>query len=283
MDLSVIIVSWKVKEKLRANLQALYASQGSFSYEVYVVDNNSGDGSVEMVRTEFPQVKLLANNDNRGFAKANNQALLEARGDYVLLLNPDMLVRPDTLVNALNWAKNNQQAAVSGFKLVDDQGEIIKQVRRFPSFFDQLMIISKLPHWLPGLLNHYLWTDFNYEQEVKVDSIRGAFFLINKKVCLDISGQKKLALDERYFIWFEEVDFCRQVYQNGGEVWYSPAARCVDYVGASFGQVALTTKQKYFEDSMLKYFKKWEAAWQYYLLKGAWSLVNSLVSLLAQK
>ncbi|MEI6836079.1 MAG: glycosyltransferase family 2 protein [Candidatus Falkowbacteria bacterium] len=283
MDLSVIIVSWKVKEKLRANLQALDASEGDFSYEVYVVDNNSGDGSVEMVRAEFPQVKLLANDDNRGFAKANNQALIQVQGDYVLLLNPDMLVRPDTLINALTWAKNNQQAVVSGYKLVDSQGKIIKQVRRFPSFFDQLMIISKIPHLLPGVLSHYLWTDFNYEQAAKVDSIRGAFFLINKKVYLNISGQKNLALDERYFIWFEEVDFCRQVFQNGGEVWYSPAAQCVDYVGASFGQVALATKQKYFEDSMLKYFKKWEAIWQYYLLKGAWSLVNSLISLLAQK
>jgi len=283
MDLSVIIVSWKVKEKLRANLRALYASRGDFSYEVYVVDNNSGDGSIDMVRAEFPQVKLLANSDNLGFARANNQALLQAQGDYVLLLNPDMLVNPDTLFNALIWAKNNQQAVVSGYKLVDSQGEIIKQVRRFPLFFDQLMIIIKLPHLLPGVLNHYLHNSFDYEKEAKVDSIRGAFFLINKKAWLNISGQKNILLDERYFIWFEEVDFCRQVYQNGGEVWYSPAAQCVDYVGASFGQVALTTKQKYFEDSMLKYFKKWEAVWQYYLLKIAWQLVDLIVSLLAQK
>ena len=98
MDLSIIIVSWKVKEKLRANLQALFASQGDFSYEVFVVDNNSDDGSVDMIKDEFPRVKLIANTENVGFAKANNHAIKLASGDYILLLNPDMLVNPDTLI-----------------------------------------------------------------------------------------------------------------------------------------------------------------------------------------
>ena len=283
MDLSVIIVSWKVKEKLRANLQALYSSIGNFSYEVYVVDNNSGDGSREMIELEFPKVKLIANYENCGFAKANNQALPQAKGDYILLLNPDMLVNPDTLINALTWAKNNQQAVVTGFRLINDQGETVKQIRKLPALFDQLMVISKIPHFLPFVLNRYLCGNFNYEKEAKVDSVRGAFFLINKKAWTSASGQPVPLLDDRYFIWFEEVDFCRQVYQNGGEVWYSPAATCLDYVGASFNQVAITTKQKYFEDSMLKYFKKWRPVWQYYILKSAWSVVNFLVKLLAQK
>jgi len=283
MDLSVVIVSWKVKEKLQANLQALYASVGDFSYEVYVVDNNSGDGTVEMIKTEFSKVKLIANSENFGFSKANNQALREAKGDYILLLNPDMLVNPDTLAAALNWAKNNQQAVVSGFRLVNNKGETIKQVRRFPTLFDQLMVITKIPHVLPFVLDTYLCSDFNYEKEAKVDSVRGAFFMINKKVWESLSNQSVPLLDERYFIWFEEVDFCKQVYKNGGEVWYSPAATCLDYVGASFGQVNLSIKQKYFKDSMLKYFKKWHSAWQFYILKSAWSLVNFLVKLVSQK
>lgn len=283
MDLSIIIVSWKVKEKLRANLEALFNSQGDFLYEVFVVDNNSGDGSVQMIKDEFPKVKLIANTENVGFAKANNQAIKQATGDYVLLLNPDMLVNPDTLLNAVTWAKNNQQATVSSFRLINEKGETIKHVRRFPSLFDQLMVIFKIPHFLPFVLNHYLYSNFNYDKESRVDSVRGAFFLINKKVWTENSRQELPLLDERYFIWFEEVDFCKQVYQNGGEVWYSPAATCLDYIGASFGQVAVNTKQKYFEESMLKYFKKWKENYQVAVLQAAWNLTNFIMSKLAKK
>jgi hypothetical protein len=283
MDLSIIIVSWKVKEKLRANLESLFDSQGDFSYEVFVVDNNSGDESVQMIKEDFPKVKLIANTENFGFAKANNQAIKQCIGDYILLLNPDMLVNPDTLIKAVTWAKNNQQATVSSFRLVNDKGGTIKHVRRFPSLFDQLMVILKIPHFLPLVLSRYLFANFNYDKEARVDSVRGAFFLINKKVWTEISRQELPLLDERYFIWFEEVDFCKQVYQNGGEVWYSPAATCLDYVGASFGQVAINTKQKYFEESMLKYFKKWKEKYQVIIIESAWNLINFIMSKLAKK
>jgi GT2 family glycosyltransferase len=282
MDLSVIIVSWKIKDKLRANLQALLASTGDFSSEIFVVDNNSGDGTAEMVAREFPQVKLIANQENYGFAKANNQALRQASGNYLLLLNPDMLVRPDTLTKALAWAKDNQQAVVSGFHLVNESGGTIAHVRRFPTFIDQLLIVLKVPHFLPAVLHRYLCSHFDYSQEARVDSVRGAFFLINRKVWRELSGQLIPLLDERYFIWFEEVDFCRQVYQAGGEVWYSPAAECVDYVGQSFNQVAVSAKQGYFEASMLKYFQKWHPVWQYQCLRGAWCVVRFLVSLFSK-
>lgn len=184
---------------------------------------------------------------------------------------------------ALSWAKNNQQAVVSGFRLVNEQGETIKHVRRFPNLFDQLMVILKVPHFLPFVLNSYLFSNFNYDRESRVDSVRGAFFLINKKVWTEISRQELPLFDERYFIWFEEVDFCKQVYSNGGEVWYSPAATCLDYVGASFGQIKINTKQKYFQESMLKYFKKWHSNWQVTVLNSAWSLINFFVSKLANK
>jgi len=272
MDLSVIIVSWNVKEQLQENLKALYRSQTSFSWEVFVVDNASTDGSQEMIRTLFPDVKLIANDANLGFAKANNLAIKEASGRFILLLNPDMRLQTDTLEKALDFIQAKPETVVAGGRLLDRDGQILPQIRSFPTFLDQALVILKLPHLFPGLLSKYLQKDFNYSQAAKVDSIRGSFFLINRPAYQKISGQEKPFLDERYFIWFEEVDFCRQVYKLGGEVWYNPEAVAVDLVGQSFKQVKVGKTQSYFRSSMLAYFKKWEAAWQYYALLCLWPL-----------
>ncbi len=277
MDLSVIIVSWKVKDKLEKNLSALFKSQGDFKMEVFVVDNNSGDGSAEMIKQKFPEVILINNIDNLGFAAANDQALERAKGKYILLLNPDMLVSPDTLENVLAWAKKNPQATVTGCKLVNENGEVVKQVRRFPKFFDQLAVTLKLPHIFPGVINTYLCSDFDYTKATQVDSIRGAFFLINRNEFCKKSGRPFPRLDERYFIWFEEVDFCREVKRLGGEVWYTPDAKCIDYVGQSFAQVKRGQAQKYFSDSMLNYFYKWEKKWEYIVLKIVWWFIRIFV------
>jgi len=282
MDLSIIIVSYNVKEKLNNNLQALFKSRGNFSFEVFVVDNNSQDGSAEMVEKNFPQVKLIKNEDNLGFSRANNIAIKQSRGDFILLLNPDMQVFAETLEKSLNFAKNNSQAIVSSCKLVDEKNNIIRHVRRFPKFFDQLMIILKIPHVFPKILNKYLIFDFDYSQNQKVDSVRGSFFMINKNKFKELSGQNFPLLDERYFVWFEEVDFCKQIYQLGGEVWYSCQTECLDYIGQSFSLLKRKKAQKLFRDSMLKYFKKWQPRWQYFLLKIFW-LIGVFFTLLFSK
>ena len=276
-DLSIIIVSWNVKDKLRENLNALYKSQGDLNFEVFVVDNNSADGSAKTVKEEFPQVNLMANIENLGFAKANNQAIRQASGELILLLNPDMRVRPDTLSNMLAWMRENKQASVAGCHLIDEQGDTVKQVRRFPAVRDQLAIVLKLPHLFPGVLKKYLRHDFDYSRAAKVNSIRGGFMMINLRAVSVEAIHASPLLDERYFLWFEEVDFCQRVKQAGGEVWYTPAAECVDYVGQSFSQLPRGESQKYFRDSMLKYFKKWQPAWQYWLLRLAWPIGISLV------
>jgi GT2 family glycosyltransferase len=266
MNLSIIIVSWNVGEKLRENLRAIFNSEnGDFSYEVFVIDNNSRDGTIEMISAEFPQVKLIANQENFGFARACNQGIRIARGDYILLLNPDMRIFPETLKNMVGWMDNHKEAAIAGCRLINEKGETIKQARRFPTIWDQLAIVLKLPHLSSGILNKYLQVNFDYSQAVKVDSIRGGFFMMREEA-IDKIG----LLDEQFFLWFEEVDYCRRAKEAGLEVWYTPVAECVDYVGQSFKQVKRGVTQKYFRDSMLKYFKKWQPLWQYYLLKIAW-------------
>ena len=293
MDLSIIMVPWNVRDLVRENLKAIYntSPQSSpykgeevFEFEVFAVDNNSRDGTKEMIRNEFPQVKLIANNYNAGFAMANNQAIKIAKGRYILLLNPDMRVLPGTLETMIKWMDEHKEVGLAGCHLVHPvkspqmqgaeqfhgvkkNGETVPHVRRFPTVWDQLAIVLKLPHLFPSLLDKYLMRDFNYSKESEVDSIRGSFFMIKREVIEKIG-----ALDERYFIWFEEVDFCRRVWQAGWKVMYTPAAQCVDYVGKSFAQVKRGVTQKYFRDSMLKYFKKWHPVWQYYVLKIAWPI-----------
>lgn len=277
MTLSIIIVSYKVKEKLQANLQALFSSENAPEFEVFVVDNHSEDGSAEMVRENFPQVKLIVNKENFGFARANNQAIQNAQGDFILLLNPDMRVFPDTLAKAVLSAQEKPAAVVSSIKLVNEKGENIPHIRRFPKLFDQLMVVLKVPHFLPKVLNAYLCKNFDYEKSAVVDSVRGAFFLINRSAWQKISGAEKPFLDERYFIWFEEVDFCRQVREKGGEIWYFPNTSCLDYIGASFSQVNRKVKQNYFRDSMLGYFAKWHSGFQKNILQAAWFFVGLLI------
>jgi len=277
MDLSIIIVSFNTKERLRENLKSIFSSEINYSYEVFVVDNNSQDGSSEMVLDEFKEVKLISNKENKGFSFANNQAIKEAQGDFILLLNPDMKLFKDSLKKVLDCAKNKPEAVVSGCKLVKENSEVIFHVRRFPRLFDQLAIVLKLPHLFPFLLNKYIPKNFDYTKDSKVDSVRGSFFLINKKSYQKISGKDKPFLDERYFIWFEEVDFCKQVYQLGGEVWYFSSPSCLDYVGKSFSQLKRKKTQLYFRDSMLKYFKKWENRFSYLIIKFAWKIIMIFV------
>jgi len=279
MDLSIIIVSWNVKEKLRENLKSLINSEGDFSYEIIVIDNDSKDGTIEMIKNEFPRVKYIANNENIGFARANNKVLPTAAGDYILLLNPDMKVHSNTLINISNWMRENEKVAVAGCHLVDISGKTIKHVRKFPKILDQLAIVLKLPHIFPFLLNGYIINNFDYSKQAKVDSIRGGFFMINPKTIERL--QMLLKFDERYFLWFEEVDFCREIKKRGGEVWYTPSAECVDLVGQSFSQVSSLKKQKYFRDSMLKYFKKWHPYWQYLILKIFW-VIGIFITLISE-
>jgi GT2 family glycosyltransferase len=219
-----------------------------------------------MIKTDFPQVKLIANEANLGFAKANNQAIKQAQGEYILLLNPDMRLPKDNFAKMISWFEANPQAAVAGCKLLDEQGNLINHVRRFPRLSDQLAIILKIPHLWPKILDSYLAKDFEYGKPAKVDSIRGSYFLMRR-----INGKMPL-LDERYFVWFEEVDYCRQMRKDGLEVWYAPAAEAFDSIGASFSQIKKGQAQDYFRASMIAYFTKWHPAWQCAILNSAWPI-----------
>jgi len=263
MDLSIIIVSWNGKELMRNCLKSIYDKTSGIEFEVFVVDNGSKDDTPEMVKNDFPQVSLIANDYNAGFAKANNQAIKLAQGDFVLLLNQDMLVLPETFSGMVKFMREHPEAGVAGCHLVDENNKTVPHVRKFPTIIDQAAIILKLPHIFPKILDSYLMKNFDYKKKEPqgVDSVRGSFFTIRREVLEKLGG-----LDERYFFWFEEVDYCRQVKKAGWKVMYWGGVKCVDYVGQSVKKIAQYKRQKMFMESMLKYFKKWEPAWQWVAL-----------------
>lgn len=254
MDLSVIIVSYKVKTLLTACLESIESARGGLSVEVFVVDNDSGDGTDAMVKADFPWVKFIAAGGNLGFAKANNLALKQSTGENVLFLNPDTEVSADTFSAAVKIIKARPECGVLGPKMVFGDGSFQPSVRRFPTVTAILLMLLKLPKIFSHLsaIDRYLAVDFDYSREQSVDQVMGAFMLMPRAVLQQIGG-----FDERFFIWFEEVDLCRRVKAAGYSVIYSPEVKIVHHGGKSFAQQSLVTNQRRFFVSALKYFLKY--------------------------
>ncbi|MBI5023121.1 MAG: glycosyltransferase family 2 protein [Candidatus Magasanikbacteria bacterium] len=255
MQLSVITVTWNAGEKIREQMQSVRDGCEKISFEQILVDNGSKDNTAEIVKS-FPHAKLIANTENTGFAAANNQGVKIASGDFLLFLNPDMLVSPCSLDKLVEWLKQHPDAGMVSCKLIDTDGNFKPEAgpRRFPTVWDQSALLLKLPHIFPRILDKYLMKDFEPDKEQEVDSVRGAFMLVRK----EIVEQLGWAFDPRYFIWFEDVDLCREVKRLGYKVIYTPIVSCVDYVGQSFIKQEILWKQKNFTASMLTYFQKWE-------------------------
>lgn len=262
--LSVITVTWNNAENIAEQLISVVEGCQNLELEQIVVDNGSKDTTVALIKEKFPNVKLINNSQNLGFAAANNQGTAIASGDFLLFLNPDMRVQKGSLDILVDHLKKNSQIGILSCKLVDKSGKFNTEAgpRRFPTVWNQTAILLKIPHFFPSVLKKYLFADFDPGKEQEVDSVRGAFVLTRKEII------KKLgwAFDPRYFIWFEDVDLCREVWRLGFKVVYTPLTDCVDYVGQSFKKRTTFWKQKNFTKSMIIYFKKWESPWQWIFL-----------------
>lgn len=251
--LSIVIVSWNVKDLLRKCLKSIDEGREGIDLEVFVVDNASHDNSAEMVNEEFPWVKLIASKKNLGFAGGNNVAIRQAEGEYILLLNPDTEIFPDTLKRSLSFMENHPNCGAMGCKMIYPDGRDQASVRRFPTWWPIFLMLIKAPKIFPQLkaLKHYLAKDFDYGKEQTVDQIMGAFMLIPRSV-FDKVG----ILDERFFNWFEEVDMCRRIWRAGYKIYYFPETKIIHHGGKSFSQETLIKNQKVFFSSALKYFLK---------------------------
>lgn len=267
-DVRIVIVSWNVEKLLERCLRSLPEACAGLDWDCVVVDNASKDGSVTVGKGNL-NVRIVANQDNRGFAKACNQGLagadpstsLRAGARYVLLLNPDTECPSGTLTALVREADARPKCGISGPRLEDGNGKDQASVRRFPTVWSQAGIMLKLHHVVPRLFKRYFATDWPIDREGSVDQVMGSCFLIRREVIEAIGG-----LDERYFIWFEEVDYCKQAKEHGWDVCYIPAVRITHHGGQSFGQVFSVQKQRYFNGSLVKYFEKWQPGWRSGLL-----------------
>ncbi len=254
-DLSILIVNWNVRDLLRRCLQSIFANLPPRQMEIIVVDNGSSDGSVEMVRAEFPRVHLIPNPDNRGFPAANNQGLAVARGRYILLLNPDTEVVGDALETMVAFADAHPDVGVVGPQLLNPDGTIQSSRRRFPTLATAIFESTWLQPCAPRrLLTRYYVLDRPDDEIQDVDWVTGAALMARREAVEQVGP-----MDEGFFMYSEELDWCRRFRDAGWRVVYLPTARVVHYGGKSSEQV-LPARHIHFQASKIRYFRKHHGA-----------------------
>ena len=254
MRLSVCIVNWNTRDYLRECLTALlhYPPAGA-DMEVIVVDNASADGSAAMVASEFPHISLLGNSDNNGYAEGNNQALERASGDFLLLLNPDVVVHPESLTRALAFMEEHPLAGALGGRLISRDGETQRSVRGFPDPGPVLWDAVGLSRLFPRsrVFGAYRMTWFDYDRVSEVDQPMGSFLLLTR-AALDKVG----LLDPQFPIFFNEVDWCwRAKREHGFPIYYTPNVVVTHYGGSSTRQVKAAMVRESHR-SLLRFYDK---------------------------
>ncbi|MEW5799493.1 MAG: glycosyltransferase [Bacteroidota bacterium] len=231
MDISVIIVNYNVREFLNNALASLTKSLQGFQSEIFVVDNASDDGSVEIISRNFPLVHLIANKTNVGFAKANNQALERSTGKYILLINPDTLVQENTVRELITFFESHNDAGLLGCKILNPDGTLQLACRRsFPTPWTAFTKTFGLSTLFPKskLFARYNLTFLDPDRAYEVDAVSGSFMMLKKEVYEKIGG-----LDETFFMYGEDLDWCYRVQHAGWKVYYVPTTSIIHYKGES--------------------------------------------------
>ena len=275
MDVSIIIVSWNVRELLRqcllsvnsqqstVNSQLLTARRSLFT-EILVVDNASHDGTVEMVRAEFPNVHVIENSQNLGFTQANNQALAVAQGRYLFLLNPDTELRPLSLQTIVDYMDTHPDVGMLGPRLFYGDGTPQSSRRRFPTLATAFLESTILQQWFPRnrVLTQYYMLDTRDDETQEVDWINGSAMFTRREVYEKLGG-----FDEGFFMYSEELDWCRRIKQAGWKIVYLPTAQITHYEGKSSEQ-AVARRDIYFNSSKVRYFRKCRGAFVAEILRA---------------
>jgi len=226
MDLSIIIVNYKERGFLRQCLKGIRRVQPKLLYEVIVVDNASGDGSIEMVREHFPEVILFPQTVNLGLAKANNIGLRAAVGKYVLIMNTDLSLMSGAIEKMFAFMENHPEVGVVGPRLLNPDRTIQTSCYRFPTPFVPILRrtpLGRLP-FARRILRQYLMLDWDHDHDRPVEWVLGACMMVRRQAIEEIG-----LMDEQFFVYFEDVDWCRRFWRRGWKVYYLASAQIVHY------------------------------------------------------
>lgn len=249
MDISVIIVNWNTKDLLRACLTSVCRTMNELAHEVIIVDNASRDGSVAMVRAEFPQAILIENGTNRGFGAANNQAFAIMKGRYALLLNTDTVLTEHAVRELFRFMEGHAQTAIACGQLLNADGSKQNSIASFPTLLTLLTNAPLLEYLFP---KRYPSKRYDHKTPIEIDSGIGACLMVRRQAIDQVGG-----FDERYFFFFEETDWALQMRSAGWRVYYVPSAFIYHLQGQSIGRNVRSRIEFY--RSRYQFFRKWKS------------------------
>jgi hypothetical protein len=287
-DISTIIVSFNTRDLLRECLETLDRETTGIAHETIVIDNASRDGSADMVAKEFPQVRLLCSETNLGFGPANNRGFKVALGRYVVLLNSDAFPQPGAIRRSLEHMEAQPEVGIGGGRLVSRDGSWQPSARMFPSLLNELLTISGLAARYPKsrLMGRADRTWADPLEPASVDWLPGAYVIIRRESLARVGY-----FDERFFLYYEEVDLCRRIKAVGYRVWYWPDIVVVHIGGESsktLGRVAMSKAGSQLTlwrmRSQMLYYRKHHrgpGAWASAALESSWNRLRAIRASLA--
>lgn len=263
-DLSISIVSYKTRELLIACLRSVYKNTHKVSFEIFVVDNNSQDNAVESIKREFPDVNLISNETNAGFAKANNSAIRRSKGDFILLLNPDTIVLPGSLDIMVDYIKRHSDIGALGCRILNPDRSLQITCSGFPAFLTLLIESTILRAFFSKskILQKYRISDWNRDTIRDVDAVSGSCIMVRKDAIVQ-AGE----LDEYFFMYFEEIDWCYRIKHKGYRICFIPDAQIIHYECGSTSQDNKARQGQIYRQSASYYIRKHHGLCKYLLLE----------------
>ncbi|MDW7680798.1 MAG: glycosyltransferase, partial [bacterium] len=272
MEISIVIVNYNVKELLQQAITSIIQAGKNFEYEIFVVDNASTDDSAEMVRDKFPAVRLIENEDNLGFAAANNQALKLARGKFILLINPDTIVQENCFSVILDFFRSNPDCGMVGCKILNPDGSLQLACRRsFPTpwvGFTKIIGLSKI-FSKTRLFGRYNLTYLDPDMSYEVEAISGSFMFFRQQIIQDVGF-----LDDSFFMYGEDLDWCYRIREAGWKIYYLPDTQIIHFKGESSKKSDRDLTLQFYRAMKLFVEKHYQNRYwhvpQWFLMTGIW-------------
>lgn len=263
MDISIITIPWRSKDDIVRFVESIRRQLKGFTYEIIMIDNSPDLETYEVVKQNFPDILIVHNTDNPGYARGMNQGFALSKGRYVAYMNPDMEVVEDCFTPLIEQLENNPRIGLIAPQLQYGDRTIQPTVKNDPTLASQLPIIFKLHHHLKTKsLKHYLAKGFDYNREQPVEQLMGAF-LMGKRETIEVIG----GWDNDYPLWWEDLQFCTDTRKAGFLVYYYPRTKVIHYEGKSAAQAMSLDKQRRFNRGVCTYFKKNKPYWQYLVVR----------------